>query len=280
MESDVWYTWHDTKFDCKKYLYHYTNVEKASKILYNESIRFSPIINTNDTVEAKVKISFTKEEIKEFNKKQQKINEYMKKYNEYLQLLCFCKDKKRGKQIYTKENDMYSIDMMGRGFSLPRMWAQYADNNKGVCLIINKEKFEEEIDKKMELILSADVQYKTLFSTFHMGTEIIETLYECVCEDDNTTMTGYVFAKKHLDYVKYSFFTKFLDWKNENEYRYLIGSDNTRPREIKNLSKYLEGIVVGERIEPVQRWAIEQLAEKHKCSVKKICFDYNCCRLE
>lgn len=54
--SDVWYTWHDTEFDCEKYLYHYTSVEKASKILYYKTLRFLPIVNTNDTIESKVRL--------------------------------------------------------------------------------------------------------------------------------------------------------------------------------------------------------------------------------
>lgn len=280
MDSDVWYTWHDEHFDCDKYLYHYTNVEKASKILFNGSLRFSSIVNTNDTVEAKVKINFEGDEVKDFANKQQKINNYMKKYNEYMQLLCFCKDQEKDAPVYKKDNDLYFVDMMGRGFSLPRMWAQYADNNKGVCLIIDKSAFEKEFSRNMEVILQDDVEYKNVFSAFDMNSEIIEALYDSVCDDSETTMTGYIFAKRHLDYVRYSFFTKFLDWESEHEYRYLIGSDNKKLKEVKNLSKYLKGIVVGERIEDVQKWTIEGLAEKYKCNVKKICFDYDCCRLE
>ena len=205
----------------------------------------------------------------------------MQKYNEYLQLLCFSKDQKRGTKVfYNKNNDYYYVDMMGRGFSLPRMWAQYADNNKGVCLIIDKVKFDKELNKKMNLILESDVKYKPFFSAFQMDTEMIESLYESVCEDEKTTMTGHVFAKKHMDYVKYSFFTKYLDWKNENEYRYLIDSDNAKAKEVKNLSKYVAGIVLGEYIEDIHRWEIEQLAQKNKFEIKKIYFDYDCCRLE
>lgn len=280
MGKNVWCTWHDVQFDCEKYLYHYTSVEKACKILYYESLRFSPIIKTNDTVEAKVKIDFNGTGIKDFKIKQKKINEYMLKYNEYLQLLCFCKDEERKNPIYNKKDDMYFVDMMGRGFSLPRMWAQYADNNKGVCLIIDKSLFEQEFGRNMEVIMQDSVQYKNLFSAFDMDSETIEALYESVSDDDETTMTGYIFLKRHLDYVRYSFFTKFLDWENENEYRYLIGSDNKKAKEVRNLAKYLKGIVIGEKIEDVDKWTIEKMAEKYDCKVKKIFFEYNCCRLE
>ena len=55
-----------------------------------------------------------------------------------------------------------------------------------------------------------------------MDSDTIDALYESVSDDSETTMTGYIFSKRHLDYVRYSFFTKFLDWENENEYRYLL----------------------------------------------------------
>ena len=114
-------------------------------------------MNTNDTVEAKVKINFTGNDVKDFTKKQQKINRYMQSFTEYMQLLCFCKDHEKKEPIYDKDNDMYFVDMMGRGFSLPRMWAQYADNNKGVCLIIDKDAFEKEFSRNMEVILQEEV---------------------------------------------------------------------------------------------------------------------------
>ena len=55
----VWNTWHDEHFDCDEYLYHYTSFEKTCKILFYNSLRFSTITRTNDTIEAKIKLKFT-----------------------------------------------------------------------------------------------------------------------------------------------------------------------------------------------------------------------------
>ena len=80
----------------------------------------------------------------------------MKKQNEHMQLLCFSMDKE--KQVvykgiaYTKEDERFFIDMSGRGFALPRMWSQYADNNCGVCLVIDKGKFENELAKRYDIV--------------------------------------------------------------------------------------------------------------------------------
>lgn len=69
---DVWQTVFAGYFDTNKYLYHYTNIDKAIKIINSNNLRFSPITNTNDTSEAKRKIMFSENNIlnkEEYDKK-------------------------------------------------------------------------------------------------------------------------------------------------------------------------------------------------------------------
>lgn len=282
MMKDTWFTWHDRKFDCNKYLYHYTSVEKAIKILFNGTLRFAPITKTNDILESKVKIHFSNiRYVKDFYTKAAKIREYMKNYNHSLQLLCFYKDQDRDKhnyQIYTKENDLYAVDMTGRGFSFPRMWAQYGDNNTGVCFVINKQDFETELKlTNMELIYDDNVQYKSVFDVFDMEGEEFENFYDAIQKE--TAGQEKVCFPNHMEYIRYSFFTKHLDWNNENEYRYLIYSSKQEINELCNLNKFLSGIVLGENIDSVQEWIIQKLAEQYKYDIKKMSFNCNCCRL-
>ena len=49
---------------------------------------------------------------------------------------------------------------------------------------------------------------------------------------------------------------------NENEYRYLIGGDARQLKKVENLSEYLVGIVLGEKIDPVSEWQIKSLTRK------------------
>ena len=46
------------KIDSNIYLYHYTTIEKAFKIFYYKTLRFSNITKTNDIFEQKPKLSF------------------------------------------------------------------------------------------------------------------------------------------------------------------------------------------------------------------------------
>ena len=72
--NDIWNTWHDPKFDCGKYLYHYTSVEKASKILFHKNFSFSLITRTNDTTESKIKLEFDNSSaVESYREKQDKI---------------------------------------------------------------------------------------------------------------------------------------------------------------------------------------------------------------
>lgn len=292
MENDVWNTWHDESFDCNKYLYHYTSIEKALKILFYRSLRFNIITKTNDTMESKIKIDFSDnvEEEKQIIKKNI-IRKYMEIHNANIQLLCFSTDtlKSEGERVYTKEDDRYYIDVSGRGFALPRMWAQYADNNCGVCFIINKEKFEKEIQNNYGIvkIYSDYVDYKDVYSTYKMPYEIMDNLFDSIENDENTILNAYIFLSRNIEYVKYSYFTKYSDWMNEREYRYLIGSDNDRLKEVKGIEKYLEGIVLGENIDSFNEYLIKSLLEYNinineyrNIELKKIHFDYNCNYLE
>lgn len=292
--SMIWNTWHDNNFNCDEYLYHYTSFENACKILFYNSLRFSAITKTNDTVESKVKFDFIKDGKVEYSiEKIERIKKYFDFLNECVQLLCFSTDENRevNKRVYTKMDDRYYVDMSGRGFALPRMWAQYADNNGGVCLIINKNRFEKEIDKNysIALIHSDKVLYKDFFERYSIQADVIQNLSNSVSQDENTIINGYNFFKKNLDYVQYAYFTKYRDWMNEKEYRYLINSDNKTLKEVKNLFTYLDGIVLGENIDPVHEWQIlslveslnEEISEKENddinrrtIKVKKILFDY------
>lgn len=297
--SEIWNTWHDENFNCDKYLYHYTSFEKACKILFYNTLRFSVITKTNDTVESKVKFDFVKDgEIKHSTEKIERIKKYFDFLNGCVQLLCFSTDesKKEDKRVYTKTDDRYYVDMSGRGFALPRMWAQYADNNGGVCLIINKNRFEEEISKNysIALIHSDKVLYKDFFEPYSIQADVIQNLSNSISQDENTIINGYNFLKRNLDYVQYAYFVKYRDWMNEKEYRYLISSDNKELKEVKNLFTYLDGIVLGEKIDPANEWQImslvenlnEEISENEKddlnrriIKVKKILFDYRSNRL-
>lgn len=138
MNLDVWKPIYADAFDSNKYLYHYTSAETAIKIIHSDNLLFSGINKTNDTSEAKMRLYFTHGNIvntEQYHKKVNAISKYFKQYKDFVQLLCFSMDtrvnetaRKKYAATASSKKDIY-YDVTGRGFALPRMWAQYAQNN-------------------------------------------------------------------------------------------------------------------------------------------------------
>ena len=125
----------------------------------------------------------------------------------------------------------YEIEGYGQeGTNHPAMWAHYADNSNGVCIVIDKETFI----KKNQAILDAhfhqfeDVEY-SIFNT--PGEEKIN--YEAKTPEE--------FIKNNW---KGLFFLKHKDWENEDEHRLFI-MDYDGKFSIDGCIKY---IVLGRKI--------------------------------
>lgn len=137
--------------------------------------------------------------------------------NEQCRLLCFTQN--------------YEIEGYGQeGTNHPAMWAHYADNSNGICIVIDKETFI----KINRAILDAhfyqfeDVEY-SIFNT--PGEEKIN--YEAKTPEE--------FIKNNW---KGLFFLKHKDWENEDEHRLFI-MDYDGKFSIDGCIKY---IVLGRKI--------------------------------
>lgn len=136
-------TLHDVHFEKEKYLYHYSGLDKAQRIIYYDNLRFSGIDNLNDTTESKNKIWF-----KEYSRLNDIILDFFQEtINRHIRICCFSQDN-LSYTTFTKSDNRYFTDRSGRGFALPRMWSQYGADNKGVCFIFNKAKLRAAIEKK------------------------------------------------------------------------------------------------------------------------------------
>lgn len=277
-ETDVnlWLSPLDPQFNDDMFLYHYTNFETACKILYSESLRFSSLSKTNDTVEAKLKIK-TKNISDE--KKLKDIFENFEKINKSnIQLLCFSKDSID--EEIRKSSASITGDLSGRGFALPRMWAQYGQNNNGVCFIIDKAKFINKITKTKRLnkkvLHHDDVNYKPLFEPYIIESEEINEMKDYFSNLDDEIL-NYRFFIDNEDFVKYNYFNKSTDWMQEKEYRFL--AYNESPIFIGNLKEYLVGVVIGEKMEDVNSKIMYDLTNELCKEIKKITFDFNGCKI-
>ena len=204
--------------DHDKYLYHYTSAKKALEyILKDRTLMFNSLRNTNDPKESKdwkfdfhlVKGQLVTDD--ESNKIWRDVSSEIKTK---CKVLCFSKDKiGLGEEFL---NDIYL-----RGFAMPRMWAQYGDNRKGVCLIFNKKNITKLIVEQFGTnadIYGSNVEYRNVMLKGDIFNSPYTINYNFLKDVGlNEFVRSYV-----AEYNAELFFEKSLDWRDENEFRYLM----------------------------------------------------------
>lgn len=276
-DNNAWITLFDPLFEENKYLYHFTSIHSAQRILNSNSLKFSKLSRTNDTLESKPKFSKSNfSEIEDFSEAIERFN-YINA--NLIQLLCFSLDTE--KQPTTEDRFIKYADFSGRGFAFPRMWAQYADNNTGLCLVFNKSKLINLIEEQLDirLIRHEEVCYRSQFVHHYFDIERLRDLSHSIKALPNSISDGlYIrsFLKTNPDFTKYNYFIKLDDWKNENEYRFLAIGENDYY--IKGISEALSGVVVGEKIDDSDLKVVKLFC-KSVCEIKQISFTFRNCQL-
>ena len=275
---EIWRTLYEDEFNPNVYLYHYTSISSAAKILYYKSLKFSKLTKMNDTLESKPKISQNHTSDSESIAD---IVQYFKNTNDTkLQLLCMSRDFSNSR-TEVDEQIKYS-DFSGRAFALPRMWAQYASNNSGVCLIFDKEKLIQLIKDTLgsALIHADNVKYISKFKSFEISPEAVQSFSNYLVYNSNKLfrdINALSFLKNNIEFVKYNYFSKLEDWQGEREFRFLAYGDEEYY--INHIIDALVGIVVGEHIEKSDLSFIRYLCPNN-CDIMKINFNFTGCTLK
>ena len=176
-----------------------------------------------------------------------------KKVSENVKLLCFSTD---------SENK--------NGFELQRMWAHYGDINKGVCLVIDYDKF---VLENKEVLL----EYGILEDYISYSENIFNQLAEP--PDENIFVVN-EFGKFSLDetylkirsdksFVKNNFFSKNEDWGGELEYRFLAFSEKNDPIYL-SIKNSLGLVILGPHFSKHLLPSISELVPKSKIQVLEV----------
>lgn len=288
---DVWHTRFAGSFDPDKYLYHYTKIDSAIKIICSDKLLLSPISRTNDTSEAKMKLIFDPPpgiSEKEFRERTEKIEGYFKTYQPHVRIMCLSMDAKitpsdHKKALSAMSPKLSYYDQMGRGFALPRMWAQYAQDNTGICFVLDKAALLARVKKLFPVHMKGEVSYKKFFDSYRITPEYMEELNERINIGGNGALTLVTMLQNDKEFLKYNFFAKLNDWENEHEFRIIVLTDQEdSPVFVDNLSTYLRGVVMGEKIDPNYEKIITLLLRENgiSCDIRKIYFESNCCRVK
>jgi len=252
--------------DRTKYLYHYTSFNTLINYIFNENtLRFSPYKVVNDPLESKnwkFKLKYDSKLFKDFDFSDveeaiKTVGISMIKYNK---LLCFSRDYPNNFPISTNQPNDFINRNWSRGFGYPRMWSQYGNNHKGVCLVFDKQKLIKEINQKFiktHQILHSEVIYGIYTSkndSFPYNIHLTEKLLL----DFNTEISNHL-EKNRLGL----FFTKSSDWINEVEYRWVINSPN-EGFEYYRFNNSLEGIVFGSKVTNKEIKSVRTEIKKYK----------------
>lgn len=172
-------------------LYHYTSIESAKIILRDLTLKLSDARKFNDPSEGFVS-DISMASMNEMTA----LNSIIAKTG----ILCFTQNKEiRG-----------TVDC---GYNRPRMWAQYARNNTGVCIAISQKAFLKENDevlKKSSYVVDS-VKYRRTLKKIQR----------------RHTLTDKELKGKIARVLRDMFFEKHIDWRDEKEVRFLgIGLPN------------------------------------------------------
>lgn len=165
------------------FLYHFTSAASLLKIVENMTLKLSSFTLLNDLNEDELSC--------ESSGGMDAIN--IRNYiGEHCRLICFT-------QNFESEGNSFCHT----GSNHPRMWAQYADNSYGACIVINEEKFVERNKELLEgkFYKKENVVYK-------------ESIYN---KDIQTHRDPEKFIRDNWDHL---FFKKYIDWGQEHERRF------------------------------------------------------------
>ena len=257
--------WYEKNVDPDRYLYHYTIADTAiSRIFSSMKLRFSSLSETNDPREYR-KWNYT---IRQGNMThinypfdpgglplpQKVTDETIDTSKIGWKLLCLTRDDPK----YALTN--YTT-WWGRGLAHPRMWAQYAQDHTGLCIVIDKNKICAEFNKfQSEQKYCDKVDYDD-----HPSKDSLA--YTIDVEDGESLLSAVQkhFVKRHREI----FFLKNNDWKSEYEFRFVLHEQTTEEMYI-DISGSLSGIVLGDLFSNRYMNEIEKLIGEFDIPTKRI----------
>jgi hypothetical protein len=222
-----------------RYVYHYTKPEKALEyILKGRTLLLNSFLATNDPKESKTwqltpwttnsspPDSFVDEALPK------EISDALKRT---VHLACFCTDA-------PGLSGNHLDDILLRGLARPRMWAQYAQDHKGFCLVFDREKLLSHMRNQFSknLLLFGSISYRNRSFVKSLEPNAFRLEFDKLQE---IGMDAYVRAHM-LTYFKELYFEKLEDWRDENEWRVLVlDHDGTPP--LVDISGSLVGVIHG-----------------------------------
>ncbi|MDP8267292.1 MAG: DUF2971 domain-containing protein [Candidatus Tenebribacter davisii] len=209
-------------------IFHYTDtIIFFEHILPEMKLRLSPLENMNDPTEYKkplftyMSYGSSKYDRTLLKKAETRLNELKLRM---CKIACFCSNVKESTKGYLKA----------------RMWTQYGDNHKGVCLVFSKKAINSLINKNYKF---EKVKYDIPFPLADFEIEYGELKHQGI-----NPYFEYYFEKMY----KKIFFAKVTDYRDESEYRLLKRMKNKNITfDYIDIRSCLEGVIIGDKCHQV-----------------------------
>lgn len=240
-------------------LFHYTRYLVAlEKILFAKSFKLSSFKNTNDPYEYSHKlrgaVGWGWDDIIEEKVHETKITTEKVLTEQTLFVSCCSNEFDKG-------------ILKSHGYLKSRMWSQYGENHKGICLVFSKEKLLNLLPTIFKttdyVIFNGAVEYAEAVNN---GSKHTILNIDKKAFDENTP---YNIAIQHVErYHRELLFRKQLDYKDELEYRIVVLCKKRNPFSAAEpgfrVKDCLRGIILGDRFPKL-----------HHPTVKNICLEMN-----
>lgn len=247
------------------FLYHYTSLSSACKILESNSLKLSNLTSTNDPLEflSPENFGFSYWGDIDYKKVFYELRVSGQNRRNYVRMLCFCKDLFCTSDEWKDEkNQDFADNLLFKGWARSRMWAQYADNHSGVCLVFDKPEFQKVFNSlsnnDIEILSDRAIDYTNYLAELENSLEDIDSGAKTV--DD--------YANFYLEEDKKKFlFQKCQDYRDENEYRFcLINRVLKSPDEAMfvNYGTSLKAVILGQRFSTSLNLATPDNVEQFK----------------
>lgn len=214
-------------------LFHYTKLESFLKIIGTMTLRSSPLCKMNDLNEANI-------ESLDWNTDFLMMIQAQKYVKEQCSIISFTKNYMTG-------------PICEEGSNHPALWAHYAEDSNGVCIVLDKEELLE-------------INKMRLSKLFYKMEPVDYSIY--CAPDDEIMNKSYADVK---DFVQSNyrelFFKKHTDWSYELEERFFVEA----PEVYLNIKGAIKYIILGGRLknnEDSLRQIIEQMITPGSLSYK------------
>jgi len=245
------------------FIFHYTKAETALRyILPNRTLRLSSYAGTNDPREAKdwlfaLVSSQDRAPPGEAIRVSKELSQILKSNS---RLACFCSDGSG----WAPERPINLSDT--DGWTRARMWAQYADNHRGVVLVFNRRRLLE--NARVSLRGKGALFFgHTLYAPQHHSADMLPFVVDY---SKWSTSSPKDYAEHHLEQHRdWLFFTKHADWAQEQECR-LVFYGESGADEYISIEEALVEICVGEAVDEADVAALAKLASNLGCTISRI----------